>query len=205
MLNRTKGCLVLALLVATGFAGTLNNSAPTIEERNAVISSLKENKLALQKKLKGLSEKQLRFKPSSGSESISDQVTHLAAIETNAWQLLESAMLKPAEAGERELLTYKEDVDLVKSLGEPGQDDPGCLSARPSWHNLFEAASAFRQSRLTHLKFIRNTTADLRNHIVQTPVGTLDCYQVLLWVSVHADKHLAAIDKILSDPQFPSR
>lgn len=205
MLNRTKGCLVLALLVATGFAGTLNNSAPTIEERKAVISSLKENKLALQKKLKGLSEKQLRFKPSSGSESISDLVIHLAAIETKAWQLLESAMLKPAEGEERELLTYKEDVDLVKSLGEPGQDDPGCLSARPSWHNLFEAASAFRQSRLTHLKFIRNTTADLRNHIVQTPVGTLDCYQVLLWVSVHADKHLAAIDKILSDPQFPPR
>lgn len=205
MLNRTKGCLVLALLVATGFAGTLNNSAPTIEERKAVISSLKENKLALQKKLKGLSEKQLQFKPSPGSQSISNQVFHLAAIEAKAWQLLGSAMRKPAEPGERVLLTFKDDDELIRSLRENNEAELGCKSGDPSWRSLSDAASAFREARLSHIKFIKTTTADLRNHIVETPAGTLDSYQVLLWIAVHADKHLSHIDKILSDPRFPTR
>ena len=62
MLKRTKGRLLLTLLVITGLAGTLSNTALTEKERKFVVHNLKDTKSEVQKSIKGLSDAQLNFK-----------------------------------------------------------------------------------------------------------------------------------------------
>ena len=101
MLKRTKGRLLLTLLVITGFAGTLNDTTLTKQERKFAVSQLKDTKTDLLKCIRGLSEKQLNFKPSAGRWSIKDCFNHLTLVEADFWKMLETYMNEPATPEKR--------------------------------------------------------------------------------------------------------
>jgi len=53
MLKRTKGLLLLTLLVITGLAGTLKDSIISQKERKSAISLMKDTKADVIKSVKG--------------------------------------------------------------------------------------------------------------------------------------------------------
>ncbi|HLF45273.1 MAG TPA: hypothetical protein VI548_02535, partial [Chitinophagaceae bacterium] len=68
---------------------------------------------------------------------------------------------------------------------------------------LDAALSDFKDKRSNLIKYIRNSTEDMRNHVAETPLGWLDCYQISLLISSHSNRHTQQINELKSQPGFP--
>jgi len=202
MLQRTKGRLLLALLVITGMAGTVKDSTLSQEERKFCVTSLKKSRNELLSTIKDLSPAQLNFRP-AGAQSVADCIFHVAAAEKAFDQLLEEAMNQPSSPDDRTRITYSDD-ELVKLPSDLRHLLPA-LSRKDlaSWSSPGEAIAAFVSTRSGQVKYVRNTTEDLRNHVIELLPGRIDCYQLLLMITHYSNHHLQEIRKIISDKNFP--
>ena len=208
MLKRTKGRILLTMLVITGLAGTINNSTLSNQERKFAISQLKDTKTELLASIKGLSETQLNFRSAAEKSSIKECILHITLIERGLWDKLEAAMKEPA-APERRLELKSSDEDMLKAI--PDQNFEGMerdfilQPEKTKYHSTEEILSLFKVSRTQYLKYVKTTTADLRNHFIQLPTGWIDCYQSIIFISELCNWHVRQIKEILADPAFPTK
>jgi uncharacterized damage-inducible protein DinB len=205
MLKRTKGRILLTMLVITGLAGTINNSTLSNQERKFAITRLKDTRTNLLASIKGLSETQFNFKPSARKWCIKECLNHIILTEKELWDKLEAAMKEPANP-EKRLELKISDKDLLKALTGLTAKDMATESLQPgkvSWQSTSESLSVFKSSRAQHLKYVKTTTGDLRNHFIQLPMGWVDCYQAVIFMSGRSNRHIQQIHEILTDPGFP--
>lgn len=203
MLKRTKGRLLLTLLVITGFAGTLNDTTLTKQERKFAVVQLKDTKNDLLKSIRGLSDKQLNFKPSTKQWSIKEYFYHLILAEAGFWKMLETSMNKPATPEKRLEIKISDD-DLLRKIADPAFKAPESLQpGKDKWKSMDEAMIAFKSSRSQHLKYAKTTTEDLRNHLIQLPFGWIDCYQFIIFIAGHSSRYTRQIMEIIAEPGFP--
>ena len=205
MLKRTKGRLLLTLLVVTGFAGTINDTSLSKQERKFAINQLKDTKIDLLKSIRGLSEEQLSFKQSPDQWSIKERFYHLVQAESGFWDMLEASMKKPATPEKRSELKISDNYLLKLTTDTPDQAGIRQLfpPARASWKSMGEAITAFKSARAQHLRYVKITTEDLRNHVAQMPFGALDCYQICLMIAAHSNRHTQQLNEVKADPGFP--
>jgi hypothetical protein len=205
MLKRTKGRLLLTLLVVTGMAGTLNDASIGSKERKFAVQHLKETKANLLKSVKGLSEAQLNFKPAADRWSVKECFYHIILAENGLWAMFEATMKTPATPEKRSEIkvTDEEIVKMISNRSQKAKAAEPMLPGKATWQNMAEALAAFKASRGEHLKYVKSTTEDLRNHVFQLPFGSIDGYQFLLFMSAHADRHTQQINEVKADPNFP--
>ncbi|HEX6191065.1 MAG TPA: DinB family protein [Chitinophagaceae bacterium] len=207
MLKRTKGLLLLSLLVVTGLAGALNDPAITSRERKVSANLMKETKAELIKSVKGLSEAQLNYKPAADRWSVKECAYHLAVTEKALWQLLEMTMKAPANPEKRAEIKVT-DEDLVKMVEDRSEKRKTSEMLEPknaAFKSLDEAMTEFKTLRTDHIKYIKTTTEDLRNHVAQMPFGWIDCYQLTLMISAHTNRHTKQLNEVKADPGFPKQ
>jgi hypothetical protein len=96
MIKRTMGRSLLALLVITGLAGTINDSSLSKKERKYAVVLMKDTKEDVFNSVKGLSDAQLDFKASPDKWSVRGCIYHIAASEKMLWSLFENTMKGPA-------------------------------------------------------------------------------------------------------------
>jgi hypothetical protein len=60
----------------------------------------------------------------------------------------------------------------------------------------------FLESRESTEQFLRST-AGLRNHVMDGPVGKMDGYEFILFIAAHSERHVKQIDEVKADPNFP--
>jgi hypothetical protein len=54
------------------------------------------------------------------------------------------------------------------------------------------------------LRFAAVTHGDLRSYFFEHPqFGELDCYQWLLFVGAHSERHARQAEEVIADPNFP--
>jgi hypothetical protein len=200
MLKRTKGRILLTLLVVTGFAGTLNTSSLSNRERKVVIISLKENKAELIKKLRGLTQYQLDYRLGDKKSSIRETLHHIVAEEAVLWNLIDSAMRQPANPEKRADIVLEDEDILNNSLYaiQCGERNFGAKNVPAQ--SLQVMLNEFKASRSKQLKYIKTTTEDLRNRVVSSPIGAIDCYQLLLYMAGHSNAHLDEIANAVTTP-----
>jgi len=207
-MRRSKyGYLLLALLVITGLAGTLTSTSLTSKERKFAVNHLKETKSDFLKTIKGLSLSELDFKASPDQWSIKECVYHIAIAERNLWQLLDAAMKQPANPEKRSEIKMTDDqiITLVEDGSRKFKTTEKLEPRNTPFQTLDEAMESFKKLRADHIKYMKNTTEDLRNHVVQLPVGWVDCYQISLFMSAHSNRHMQQIEEVKANPNFPSR
>ena len=196
---------MLALLIISGLAGTVKNYSLNKKERKYATECMKSSKQRLFESLMGLTQDQLTYKPSKEKQSVLEYINHLTNSERKIWGLLESSMKSTANPEERAKITMTdEQVILLVSEGhidelfanKPEKTD---FSKNPIEKTLKE----FNHIRNIHINYIKSTTEDLRNHVVETPLGWLDCYQVYLFISSYTDYLLKEVDILKSNPSFP--
>ncbi len=205
MLKRTKGRLLLTLLVVTGFAGTLNDNTLTKQERKFIVNHLKDTKTDVFKTIKSLSDAQLNYRQSPAQWSIQECFYHLTLAENGLWSRLEAAMKEPAKPENRSKVKIA-DSDLLQAITDrhiKAKAPEAFPPEKAGWKSINEALSVFKASRLQHLKYAKTTTEDLRNHFIQMPIGWIDCYQFLIFMSAYSDRQIQQINKIMADPGFP--
>jgi hypothetical protein len=205
MLKRTKGRLLLTLLVITGLAGTLTDNSLDSKERKFAVNHLKETRNDLLKSVKGLSEAQLNFKASPEKWSIKECLYHITLTENGLWGMFEATMKEPSTPEKRaDVKIADEDiVQMIDNRSEKRTAPEPFQPGKASWKSFDEALDAFKQSRAAHLKYTRTTTEDLRNHIFPMPFGAIDGYQFLLFMSAHSSRHTQQINEVKKDPKFP--
>ena len=207
MLKRTKGRILLTMLVITGLAGTVNNTTLSSQERKFAINQLKDTRTELLTSVKDLSERQLNFKPSAGKWSIKDCIYDIAFTEKGLWDKLETAMKEPATP-EKRLELKISDEDLLKATVNLTAKDMAKQPPHPGKverQSIPEVLSAFKSSRTQYLKYVKTTTGDLRNHFIQLAIGWVDCYQSIIFMSGYTNRSIQHINGIVADPGFPKK
>ncbi len=207
MLKRKMGLAFLALLLITGLAGAIHNSSISRSERRNAMSVLKETKSEVLTSVKGLSEEQLNFKNAVNQESILAYFNKIINCEKNIWKLLTDGMKAPASPEKRNEIKIKdaEIVDLFASGNYQCMDLATEGVEKATTKKLSDAFLIFNTVHTRHIKYMKSTTEDMRNHFVSTPIGMVDCYQLCLIMNAQTMKYIDEIKRIKNDPQFPTK
>ena len=207
MLQRTKGRLLITLLVVTGLAGTLNENSVSREERKYAVSILKDGRDDLLEKVKGLSDKQLNFKDPSTNQSIKECLLQITWSEERLWDNITNIMQQTANPEKRLAITLT-DEEIVK-MTEQGTIAPSGANtfklANAPWKATQNTLNNFKNMRKEHIKYMKSSTEDLRNHVALTPVGWIDCYQYILIMGAETKCYVQQIDNILQHQKFPKK
>jgi hypothetical protein len=197
MRRKKTGYILLALLVITGLAGTISGSISG-KERRIALNLMKNTKADVLQSLKGLSKKQLDFKPAPDKWSAKECIYHIAVSENSLWQWLETSLQSAANPEKRSLITLT-DEQLIQAMEDRTHKVKTSASLEPQnapYKSLIQALDDFKKKRTNHIEYIQSTTEDLRDHIVQTPFGWVDCYQLCLVIASHSKRHMQQIDEI---------
>lgn len=205
MFKRTKGYLLLTLLILTGLAGSTHSNSLSGKERKALINHLKDSKTNFLKSVKNLSDEQLNYKAAPDKWSVKECIYHITLAETNIWQMAEAQLKQPANPEKKQEIKIT-DEKLVQMMTDRSSKFQAPETFRPDqakWKSAAEALEEFKEKRAEHLKYVKTSTQDMRNHVVQSPMGYADAYQVILMLSAHTIRHTKQIEEVKATPNFP--
>jgi hypothetical protein len=83
---------------------------------------------------------------------------------------------------------------------------PEAVRPTGKWPEPGTALEEFRKTRARTEQFVAGSDADLRSYFIpHGAFGELDCYQWLLLLGGHAERHTLQIEEIKADIRFPPR
>lgn len=197
-----KKLLLIALVATVGFG--INEAKLTEEEREKAIEHLTESRDKMMEVIEDLSSEQLNYKPSPEAWSIAECVEHLAISEHSISDMFHgtlSAMADPARRAEVQM----NDEQVLQLITDRSSKIKTSEAFEPSGkYGSFESTvEAFNTKREAHIEYLKETEDDLRNHYSEMPFGTIDSYQVLLFMSGHTERHTEQMKEIMEDDGFP--
>ncbi len=207
MIKRTMGRSLLTLLVITRLAGTINDSSLSKKERKYSISLMKDTKDDAIKSSKDLSDAQLNYKAAPEKWSVKECMYHIAGAEKLLWSLFENTMKGPANPEKRSEIKVT-DEELVKNTEDRTNKLQAPEPIQPKntgFASVTDAIEDFKKHRGEHIKYLKNSTEDLRNHVVQMPFGWIDCYQLCLLIAAHSNRHTQQMNEVKANPGFPAK
>lgn len=207
MLRRTKGRLLITLLVITGLAGTIHDTALSKKERKLAINLMKDTKTEFFQSVRGLSKSQLNFKSVKGQFSIKEHIYQASFIENKLWHLLETTMKAPANPEKRSEIAITDENILNSLTNADGNIECFAVSEKKiiSGKAIDDLLAGFKNKRAEHIKYINTSTEDLRNHVLQMPFGWIDCYQLYLVIAVQTHLYTQEINQLKADKNFPGK
>ena len=205
MQKRKYGYILLTLLVISGLAGTPSGNTLSKKERKFAIEQMKDSRADVVKSVKDLTEAQLNFRPGQDQWTIKECIYHIAISERNLGNLIEATMKSPANPEKRSEIKLT-DEELVRRIQDRSFKVKTKEQFEPKntpYKNLDEALTDFKINRVSHIKYVKSTTEDLRNHVTQMSFGWLDCYQICLMISAHSNRHIQQINEVKNSTDFP--
>ena len=200
-----KPLLLLIILSLVACKGNAQQNQLTSKERKDAVRFLEETEAGVFKAVKNLSEAQLTYKPAADRWSVEECVKHIAASEKELWARAE-ASLKNASNPEKRANIKFTDTALIKAVEDRSHKSKTFAALEPAnspYKTLAEALKAFKENREKLIAFVKSTNIDLRNHVLELPVGTYDSYQFILLISAHTDRHTQQIEEVKAGPGFP--
>lgn len=197
----------LILAVAIVMAAAPATTTLTQEERDKAIAELEGSKKMFLDATKGLSEAQWKFKAGPDRWSIAECADHIALSEGFIFGNITEKIMKAPLAPEKREATKGKDETIVKILQDrsfkakaPEPLDPTKTVMTPD-----QSAKLFLDSRAKSEDFVKTTQENLREHIVDGPgpIGPLDAYQWVMFMSGHTRRHTLQILEVKADPNFP--
>lgn len=206
MIKRTTGRLLLLLLVTTGFAGTVSDNTISKSQRKYAAGLMKETYKDAVKSVKGLSDAQLNFKATPEKWSVKECLYHIAGAEKLLWTMFEGAMKAAANPEKRAEIkvTDEQVVNMVEDRSKKAQAPEPIQPKNTGFNSIEDALADFKTTRMEHIKYIKNSTEDMRNHVVQLPFGWIDCYQLYLMIAAHSNRHTQQINEVKANAAFPA-
>jgi uncharacterized damage-inducible protein DinB len=175
-------------------------------ERAYVLDRLTENRGKLLDSVNGLTVEQWEFRPAGGRWSIADCVEHIVLVESRILKSIgkvldrEPQPEKKADAAGKDAF-LKDGTALDRSRRF---NTPAALEPKKTWKEPSALLSEFESTRVRTIEFILSSEGDLRSHFFQhIAFGDLDCYQWLMLLPVHCERHMAQIEEIKSEAGFP--
>lgn len=190
---------VLLLVIATAVAQELTQA-----EKDKALQYLESTKANLLEATKGLSKTQWDFKPALDRWSIAEVMEHIAASEDfiRDGLLKEKVMVSPPGQPDRDVKKIDEAVVTMIPDRSRKAQAPDPLLPRNRFGSPDESLRHFLESQATTEQYLR-TTAGLRNHVMDGPVGKMDGYEFILFIAAHCERHTKQILEVKADTNFP--
>lgn len=181
--------------------------ALTQGERDRAMSSLHASRKMFLDSVAGLSNAQWTFKPDPDRWSIADCAEHIALSEDFLMSMIKDKILaSPAPAGKKTDRGKDERIEAVLTDRSHKAQAPEPLRPSHKFATPQDAVEHFRKSRDANIKWIETTNADLRDHFAESrPLGDLDAYQWVLYMSAHTMRHTEQIEEVKESPNYPKR
>src|SRR5256885_12104347 len=191
--------LTVCLLAAPLFAAPM-----TKDDREHLLVHLEMTTQMVAEQVHGLSPAQLEYKASPDRWSIREIVSHLAVAEPDYWRDIQKALKaqpdmnhKKSSATDADILWYG--IDRVVHTKTGGGDEKV-----DTYKDLGKALGNFQALRATMIEYIKTTNDDMRAHSFGDR-EVIDCWQWMLEISTHAERHIQQIREIKNDSKFPSK
>jgi uncharacterized damage-inducible protein DinB len=204
---------ILRLLLLTPALLLLNftslESGLTKAERKLAADYLKQTKEDLLKSVKGLSREQLNFKASPESWSVAECIEHIALSENNIFGMIQGTLKEDADPAKKSEIKLTDD-GVFNAISDRSFKVQTQEKLKPTgkFGSTEETVKEFVTKRDEHIKYAEATNDDLRNHFFTFPVaafGTVDSYQLILFMAGHSKRHTLQIEEVKANPAFPKK
>jgi hypothetical protein len=177
-------------------------SAMTAEDREHLVVHLQMTEQWLADEVRGLSVGQLTYRSAPDRWSVLECVSHLAIAEPDYWRDLMKSV-KSAPSDKKSMITDTDvlwyGIDRVEHTKTGGGHEKV-----ETYKKLEPALADFQALRKTMLDYAKTTDDDLRGHSYGDK-QRIDCWQWMLEISTHAQRHILQIREIKADPNFPRK
>ena len=176
-------------------------------ERAYVVDRLTENRRKLLGAVREISPEQWAFRPEGARWSIADCLEHVILVENRILKSIGKVLQREPEPDKKAQAAEKEQLLRDGSGLDRSQrfNAPQALEPKKTWLDPAELLVEFENTRNRTFEFISSTECDLRSHFFPHPAfGELDCYQWLMLIDIHCERHLAQMDEIKSSSGFPA-
>ena len=171
-------------------------------EREFAINQLDQTRDRLRGTLSGLSRDQLLFRPAPGRWSVAENVEHLVVVEKRLLVVIDKVLQAPADFSKQCAMSDDEVIRRIGTVVERVQS-PAHSLPELRWP-AEEILQEFETTRQRTRDFASEINADLRHHFFQHFLfGELDCYQWLLLIAAHCNRHSAQSEAVTAAPNFP--
>ena len=175
------------------------------EDRKTIINYLKKTRADLIQKVKSLSDEQWHYKPSADKWSAAEICEHILKAESVVLKRvnnLEGKTHKP------ELMAgYKEKADeLIAFIVGRSQkfQAPEPVAPAGTIESPEEFIKAFELRRDETYQFVKTTDMPIKSYYeVFGPIGEVNGYHWLMFISAHTERHTVQLTEVLNDPGFP--
>jgi uncharacterized damage-inducible protein DinB len=151
--------------------------------------------------MSGFSPAQLQYKPAPGRWSVAECLEHIIVVEGIILGNLEKNLQRAADSTSPAM----GDDDLVRRVAGRANRVKGPERLMPTgrWPHD-KLLSEFEAVRERSAEFAASTQAELRQHTFPHPIiGPCDCYQWLLFIGAHSERHRAQAEEVMADAGFP--
>jgi hypothetical protein len=190
--------LLLLAFTLSAFAAT----GMTNEDREHLLVHFQMTTQMVAEQVRGLSPAQLEYRASPDRWTIRECISHLAVAEPDYWRDLTAAV--KAEPNMKEKKSAVTDADIMwYGIDRVVHTKTGGGHEKvETYKNMGEALAKFQALRATMIDYIKSTSDDLRAHSFGQQ-ERIDCWQWMLEISTHAERHIQQIREIKNDPNFP--
>ncbi|MGI8746146.1 MAG: DinB family protein [Bryobacteraceae bacterium] len=169
-----------------------------VSEREFLRESLFNNRERLLNAVTGLTAAQTEFRPGPNAWSIPDCLEHITLVETRVMKSIERVLQTAPEPQKAATVVGKERLilaavpDRSTKVEAPEQVRPTRQSS-----DIRKLTAAFQAARERSMRFAAESDADLRSHFFpHIRFGDLDCYQWLVFLGPHCERHVLQIEEI---------
>ena len=192
--------LALCLSVSPLFAAPM-----TGVDREHLLVHFEMTTQMLTEQVRGLSPAQMEYKASTDRWSIREVVSHLAVAEPDYWREIQAALKKVPDMKEKKSAATDADIMWYGIDRVVHTKTGGGHEKVDTYKDLGEALGKFQALRGTMIEYIKTTGDDLRAHSFGDYGNVIDCWQWMLEISTHAERHIQQIREIKNDPNFPKK
>jgi uncharacterized damage-inducible protein DinB len=162
--------------------------------------------MRLRQAVDGLSEEQRIFQPAEDRWSVAGCVEHIILVEDFVFQTMQRSLQAPPEPDTKQAEVRRKDPIVLEKV--PARNTrvmgPEMVHPKNRWPDFEELLRQFETTRQRSVAFATETEADLRSHFFKHPfLGDLDCYQWLLFLGLHCERHVRQLEEVKADPGFP--
>ncbi len=177
----------------------------TEKDRQFALKYLNDTRDDYVKQLTGISDAQLNFRAAEGRWTIAEIAEHITVVETALFGMMTSPAA--AQTLKCEDVPRFADTALILAITNRGQKFTAPEQVRPNgrWKTRDELLASFEKARAVTMAYIKDNKADLRSTFIQSPMGTVDSFQGILFVAGHGDRHLAQLKEVKADPKYPTK
>ncbi len=174
------------------------------KDKKFILKYLKSSSTRLMDDVMGLSAEQLNYKMTDSSWTIANCVEHIALAEKNLYDMTMPFINGKLDPTRRAEVKYDDEqiMQMITNRTFKAKAPEGFIPSNQ--FGSFEGSlNAFNERRATTIRFIKTNKKDLRNLYVDHPfLGTIDSYQMLLFLTGHTLRHTLQIEEIKSSSGY---